>query len=198
MSKLENALKNAIEKYGCIKKEKCQNDNFISIENYRCTLRNGHVIERNKIIKNHSKGDASIIIPLTYDNQVILTIQPRVYTDDTVEVSFPGGMIDKDEDDPCNAAKRELLEETGVEAKSIEKLGSVYTNSGNSDSRHYYFLARDCKVVREQDLDDDEFIDVVIVPIEEVEDYLKQDKTFSSTLVIGMSYLREKCGKYKN
>ena len=72
------------------------------------------------------------------------------------------------------------------------ELGSIYANSGNSDGRHYYFLARGCKVVREQDLDEDEFIDVVTVPIEEVENYLKNDKTFSGTLFIGMSYLRSK------
>ena len=89
-----------------------------------------------------------------------------------------------------DAAKRELLEETGVEAKSIEKLGSIYVNSANSSGKHYYFLARGCKIVKEQDLDDDEFIDIVIVPIEEVLEYMKKDRTFPSTLFIGMSYLK--------
>ena len=190
MSKLEEKLKIACGKYECVKKEKCENDNFISSENYRCTLRNGKVIERNKIIKNGGNGDASIIVPLTDNNEVILTIQPRVFTDDTVEVSFPGGMVDKDEDNVMDAAKRELLEETGVEAKSIEKLGSIYVNSANSSGKHYYFLARGCKIVKEQDLDDDEFIDIVIVPVEEVLEYMKKDRTFPSTLFIGMNYLK--------
>ena len=75
MSKLEEKLKLACGKYECVKKEKCENDNFISSENYRCTLRNGKVIERNKIIKNGGNGDASIIVPLTDNNEVILTIQ---------------------------------------------------------------------------------------------------------------------------
>ncbi len=192
MSKLEDAIKLAKEKYQCVNFERCENDNFITIENYRCTLRNGKVIERDKIIKNGGNGDASIVIPLTDNNEVILTIQPRVFTSETVEVSFPGGMVDKGEEDMEEVARRELLEETGVEAESVEKLGSVYVNTANSSGRHYYFLARGCKVVSKQDLDSDEFIDVVVVPIEEVLEYMKKDITFPSTLFIGMSYLEKK------
>ncbi len=192
MSKLEDALNKAVEKYGCIKKEKIENDGFIRGDNYRCTLRNGKVINRNKIIKNNGDGDASIIIPITDKNELILVIQPRVFTERTVEVSFPGGLVDKDETDMESAAKRELLEETGVKAESLESLGSVYINSASSSGKHYYFLARNCKITKEQDLDEDEFIDVVTVPIEEVFQYLEKDITFPATFLIGMMKLKEK------
>ena len=91
-----------------------------------------------------------------------------MFTDDTVEVSFPGGLVDALEDNMEEVARRELLEETGVEADSMEPLGRIYANSANSSGKNYYFLARNCKITKRQDLDEDEFIDVVTVPIKEL------------------------------
>ncbi len=192
MNQLKQALLKSKEKFECIKKEEWEDDGFIKGKNYRCTLKNGEVIYRNKIVKNNSDGSSAIIIPVTDDNELILVIQPRVFTDDTVEISFPGGLVDEDETDMSACAKRELLEETGVEATNIEKVGSVYENSANSSGKQYFFIARGCKITKEQDLDDDEFIDIVTVPISEAFEFLKEDRTFPTSFLVGMNYLKEK------
>lgn len=192
MNKVKEALLKSKEKFECIKMEPVEDDGFIRGKNFRCTLRNGEVIYRNKIIKNNSDGSSAIIIPVTENNEVILVIQPRVFTDDTVEVSFPGGLVDEGETNMLECARRELLEETGVETNNIEKVGSVYENSANSSGKQHFFIARNCKITKEQDLDDDEFIDIVTVPIKEAFEFLKEDRTFPTSFIVGMNYLKEK------
>lgn len=64
---------------------------------------------------------------------------------------FPAGMVESGED-PKEAAKRELREETGMIAGRIEELGTVYPSPGLSDERGHVFLARDL-VEGEADLD---------------------------------------------
>jgi 8-oxo-dGTP pyrophosphatase MutT (NUDIX family) len=55
---------------------------------------------------------------------------------------FPGGRLEVGEP-LIECAKRELLEETGVEAKKLEYLGAVRDCQGSYDFTHFIFLCRD-------------------------------------------------------
>ena len=83
------------------------------------------------------------VIPFTEDGQVILIRQYRAGTHE-VTLEIPGGMIDAGED-PADAAARELAEETGYVAGSLEPLGVVQPNPAIQDNRCYTFLARDAE-----------------------------------------------------
>ena len=91
---------------------------FLSIESYECTLNNGSVIFREKILKNKDDGSAVIIFPITNDGKVILAVEPRVFTERTVDVGFPAGYIESLEE-PIVSARRELLEETGYSSDDL-------------------------------------------------------------------------------
>ena len=60
--------------------------NFIKVNKYLVELNNGEVITREKILKENSDGNASIILPVTVDGNVILVVQPRVFTSSSVGI----------------------------------------------------------------------------------------------------------------
>ena len=88
------------------------NDNpkkqFITSVPYLYYLNNGRVIPRERLLKNGLDGSA-VIIAAKVNDEFLVTIEPRVFTEQGVAVSFPAGYIEKGET-PEEAARRELLE----------------------------------------------------------------------------------------
>ncbi|MBR4789626.1 MAG: NUDIX hydrolase [Treponema sp.] len=86
-----------------------------------------------------------------------------------LSVEFPGGVIDKGEA-PEEAARRELLEETGCRAGKLTKLGQVNPNPALFSNHVHFFLAQDLECTNTQDLDNDEFVNVIRVPVNQIID----------------------------
>ncbi len=84
-----------------------------------------------------------------------------------LSVEFPGGVIDKGEA-PEEAARRELLEETGCRAGKLTKLGQVNPNPALFSNHVHFFLAQDLECTNTQDLDNDEFVNVIRVPVNQI------------------------------
>ena len=146
---------------------------YLSVEVHKFTLNCGEVLIREGVKKGRGNNSmASVIIPVTEDGTVILTIQPRCFTRLTVGVDFPGGLVDAGEDFKT-AAKRELEEETGYYSDELIELGSYYPEDSLGPSFNTGFLALNCKKVKEQSLDPGELIRYVEVNIEEVFDLQK-------------------------
>ena len=164
---------------------------FITTETYKCELKNGKVVTREKILKNGKDGGASIIFPITTDNKVILAMEPRVFTKETVDIGLPAGYIEENEE-PMDAAIRELKEETGYEVGNIIELGNYYQDQGCSGALNYYYLATGCRKVSEQKLDKDEYVSCVVVDLDEI------DKLLEMNLIKGLNsiYLIEKGKRY--
>ena len=167
---------------------------FLTIERYKCALNNGHTIVREKILKGKKDGSAAIIFPITEDNKVILAIEPRVFTKETVDIGFPAGYIEKGES-PEVSAIRELEEETGYTSDNLIYLGSYYQDQGCSGAYNYYYLAKNCKKVKEQNLDKGEFIKYVLVNLSELDELMEEGyiKGLNSAYAIekGKRYIRE-------
>lgn len=130
---------------------------FLSIEKHTCLLNNGKTIVREKIIKNNKDGSACTILPVTEDGNVILVVQPRVFSKLTVGIEFPAGYVEENEE-PIISAKRELEEETGYTCSNMILLAKYYQDEGCSAAFNYSYLAQDCKKTNEQRLDKDEYI----------------------------------------
>ena len=85
---------------------------------------------------------------------------------------FPGGMVDADEE-PWQAAQRELREETGFEAEELVLLGNCNPNPAFLTNRVWTFLARDAhRDHHDLQLDPNEHLAVGLLPIQEVRDRL--------------------------
>lgn len=85
----------------------------------------------------------------------------------SVTREFPAGVVEKGED-PLVAALRELMEETGLEAKSVKLLGNVSPNSAFMTNRSNFYLVEGVRLVSSQKLDANEQLDVFSVPVQEV------------------------------
>ncbi|MCR4611661.1 MAG: NUDIX hydrolase, partial [Lachnospiraceae bacterium] len=101
-----------------------------------------------------------------------------------VTTEFTAGGIEHDDDkeygsmedsaeDALEAAKRELLEETGYEADNWKHLLTIPANATIADNYAHLFLATGCKKVSDQSLDETEFLNVVKYSEDEIEDMIK-------------------------
>ena len=106
------------------------------------------------------------VIPVTEDGRVILIRQYRSGTHE-ITLEIPGGMVDPGEA-PAATAGRELTEETGWVAGSIEEIGVVNPNPAIQDNRCYTFLAKGCLPIGETDFDPNEEIETLLVPLDEI------------------------------
>jgi len=111
---------------------------------------------------------AVCIVALTDDGQVVTERQFR-YPMDEVITEIPAGKLDSPGEDPLEAAKRELREETGATAERWTALGQLYPAAAYTDERQWIYLAEGLSFGG-RSLDDDEFLDVQTMPLEALVD----------------------------
>ena len=81
---------------------------------------------------------------------------------------------DKISEVPLEAAKRELIEETGYESDDWKHLLSIPSNATISDNYAHIFMAKNCRRVTGQDLDETEFLNVEIIGRKELDEMIKK------------------------
>jgi len=101
------------------------------------------------------------VVALTEDGQGILVRQYRPGPG-TVLAELPGGLVADGEEVAAGAA-RELLEETGYEAGSLQIVATTYLASFATHVR-YAALARECRKVADPTPDAEEFLEPVTLP----------------------------------
>ena len=109
---------------------------------------------------------AVCIVPLLDDGRVIVERQFR-YPVNEVITEIPAGKRDSRDEAPDDAARRELREETGITARELIPLGPFYPAAAYSDEVIWMYLARGL-TFGEQQLDDDEFLNLQAVPLDEL------------------------------
>lgn len=102
------------------------------------------------------------IIATTPDGDVILVEQFR-HGVDRITLEVPGGIVDPGET-PLDAARRELLEETGFSSDDWISLGAMDSNPAILSNRTHSFWARNCRMLAPQQTEELEDIVVRITP----------------------------------
>jgi 8-oxo-dGTP pyrophosphatase MutT (NUDIX family) len=116
-------------------------------------------------------SDASVVVPVTESGAIVMVGQYR-YPHGKTHWEVPAGRINAGEA-PLAAAQRELLEETGYVAGSVEPLPGFYPTNGISAHFAHAFLARACHRVAEPQLDDAEQLVVRTFELDEVRALLR-------------------------
>ncbi len=103
----------------------------------------GHKSFREVVL--HSGG---VVIAALKDNNTILLIKQYRYPLKKVNLELPAGKLEIGEN-PDEACKRELEEETGYQAKQWQSLGFINTTPGICTEKLYLYLAKDLIFVGE-------------------------------------------------
>ncbi|WML45190.1 NUDIX hydrolase [Neobacillus sp. PS3-40] len=168
-----------------IRSEKLFSGKVISLYLEDVELPNGKEAKR-EIIKHPG---AVAILAITDENKIVMVEQFRKALDRTI-VEIPAGKLEKGEE-PAACARRELEEETGYECGSLELLNSFYTSPGFSDEIVHVYIARGLvKKENSAPLDEDEFIDLEELTLEEAIRYIKDQKIFDAKTVFAVQYMQ--------
>lgn len=128
---------------------------------------------------------AVVIIPLFENGDIALIKNKRFAVNETL-LELPAGTLEKDEP-PFETAKRELLEETGLESASVEYLFQFYTSPGITNELMWVYSAKDL-IQKSQDLDESEEIEVVRVPYQEALKLIKENKIKDGKTIAALLY----------
>ena len=137
------------------------------IEQRNVVLPNG--LERQKVIVHPSNAVA--ILPIE-GTRCKLIRQYRYAIDDYI-LEAPAGALESGED-PLQAAGRELIEETGFTAQTIEPRGFIITTPGYTDEKIYLYEAHGLTPSQEFVKDDDEVIEVVDIPVRDLNTMIRE------------------------
>mgnify|MGYP001613480703 CR=1 FL=1 len=88
--------------------------------------------------------DVSLVVPITNNYEFILVEQYRHAVNELC-VEFPAGKI-KDGELAIEAAKRELLEETGLDSNFLELIGTIFSSPEYGLETIYVFKTTDFKI----------------------------------------------------
>ena len=127
------------------------------------------------------------VIALTGDNEVLLVRQFR-HSSEVVTLEIPGGMVDEGEE-PIDAAARELLEETGYRGEELIPLGAVLPNPAILDLECHTYLVEGVTKVGEPKLDGTEDIEVVLLPLHEIPQMIKEGRIRHSLVITAFCLL---------
>lgn len=191
-------IEEAIKRFKTVDKELVSSyqDGYIGKNVYNVTLEDGSSRRVEQITKRGIAGDAVVIIPITTDGNIVMIVQSRPNTKDTVSIELPAGMVDAGEDYE-KAAVREMLEETGYVAENVYELEWHYQDQGCSEAIIKTFVADGCKKVQEKQLSGGERLEYVEMSFEDILNMIKTNEiNDANTKIAIMEYTLRKKGIY--
>lgn len=139
-------------------------------------------IEKAKVTKpNGKEGEyytvisppVAFIIPQDSDGSIYMVGQCR-YPIDEYSLEIPAGRTEDEE--PLEAAKRELKEETGFKAGSWKKLGEFYSANGILREKAHVFLACELSQTGENEQAEEGIDQVIKLPMDKVMEMIRNGK----------------------
>ncbi len=134
---------------------------------------------------------ASAVLPflgrLTDSDPDVLLIRQYRYASDGYIYEIPAGLPMGPEESWEECARRELEEETGMRAKEMTPLTSIYTTPGFTDEVIHLFLATDLES-GDPSRDADEFIEVVTIPFSEAVEMVRDGRIVDAKSIATILY----------
>lgn len=158
--------------------------NVIDVKHEKVKLPNDNTSYRE--IAYHKGAVALIAI---HDNCMYFVRQYRLATREVL-LEIPAGKIETGEA-PLSTAKKELKEEIGATTQDVELVAEFYTAPGFSSEMIYLYQAKDIQF-EDQSLEDDEFLEMVKIPIDDLPSYIGTNKIKDAKTLIAVQYIINK------
>lgn len=162
---------------------------YISRHQYFTARRDSYQTPSGKLVDPYFVVELPVSVcalAITENGEGILVKQYRYPVDEEL-LEIPGGFIDAGEA-PSEAILRELLEETGYDFNSVHYLGNTCANPGVLNNYTHMFLALGGKKISKQSLDENEEIEVILIPLEELKLMLQQNEIKQSMHALCLFY----------
>lgn len=156
---------------------------FLKVTRHKVRLPDGNEAHREYILH----PGAVAIIPMLDDNTILMEYQYR-YPNRQHYWEIPAGKLDPNED-PLEAGKRELLEETGYQAERWQKLTILHLCIAYSTERMHYYLAEGLSFHGTK-RDEEEFLEVVPMPLTQAWKWIEEGIILDSKTVAGLLWLK--------
>lgn len=145
-------------------------------------LPNGHETVR-EVIRHDG---AVVVVPLADQNDVVLVRQFR-YAVGRRLLELPAGKLDVAGESELECARRELCEETGLEAAEWRRLVSFFTTPGFTDERITCYLASDLSQARGSvPTDPDEIISIERWPLSQALEAITDGEIQDAKTIVGL------------
>jgi len=144
------------------------------------------------------KHPGGVCIAAQNENGDFLVVEQFRYTFNTILLEFTAGKLEPNEN-PLDAANRELIEETGYEAIEMTSLGLLYPSPGYLGEIIHLYYAPKTKFVG-QKLDHHEFLNVKTYTLDQLIDLVMKDELRDSktiALIMKLSQLNMKLNPYE-
>jgi 8-oxo-dGTP pyrophosphatase MutT (NUDIX family) len=173
------------------KSEYIVSDKWLKVRSDKCRMPNGRIVEPYYIIEY---PDWINVVGITKEKDVVFVKLYRHGIAKTV-LELPSGTIEACDKAPVEAAKRELLEETGYTSDNFLQTGIVSPNPSNHTNLNYCFIAKDLELVSKPQLDCTEEIETILIPVEKAIDMFTNGEFLQamhvSSFYYAMKYLTE-------
>lgn len=131
---------------------------------------------------------AAAVVPILADGRIVLVKQYR-YPVGKVTLEIPAGKLDLHEL-PEDCARRELKEETGYQAASLEKLSAIGTTMAFSNEMIHLYVAKNL-VLGTVCPDEDEFINTVLLSPVEIDRLIAEGEIYDAKTVAALLMARK-------
>lgn len=165
-----------------IKKEEIYSGKVIKVEKHEVELPNGKISTREVV-----KHQGAVAVIAVKDNKVLLIKQFRKAMEELL-IEVPAGKVEPGESREVTAA-RELEEETGYTSTKLEKLYEFYVSPGFCDELITLYYTEQLVESYQLKADDDEFIEKIWLPIENIEEVLKSGDIRDAKTIVALQYL---------
>ncbi len=131
---------------------------------------------------------ATVIIAINDENKIAILRQLRPSLNEWL-YELPAGTKEVNET-PLECAQRELEEETGYSAGEFTPLGELIPAAGFCDEVQYLFLAKNIQKTQRLQCDDDEFIEVHFMSLDEIDQLIRNGDMKDSKTMAALNKAR--------